>query len=113
MDRFPRAGEAAQAPLTSGTGRSWRSVLPTAPVSWGWRDKEGFGETRRILVQAGDEATGPLGCRWLKGLAVAMLACWMLGVLTVRCAAAARSAVIMVRRVIAADRAGGHAPGVP
>jgi hypothetical protein len=45
-------------------------------------------QIRRILVQAGDEVTGPLGCRWLKGLAVAMLgvlACWlavaMLGVL--------------------------------
>jgi len=27
--------------------------------------------TRRILVRAGDEAAGPLGCRWLKALAVA------------------------------------------
>jgi|HubBroStandDraft_1064217.scaffolds.fasta_scaffold03939_6 hypothetical protein len=42
---------------------------------------KGFGETRRMLVQAGDEATGPLGCRWLKGLAVAMLGCWGAGVL--------------------------------
>jgi len=33
--------------------------------------------------------------------------------MAVRCVAAARSAVIMVGRVIAEDRAGGHAPGLP
>jgi hypothetical protein len=34
--------------------------------------RRGLGETRRTLVQPGDEATGPLGCRWLKGSAVAL-----------------------------------------
>jgi hypothetical protein len=72
-------------------------------------------QIRRILVQAGDEVTGPLGCRWLKGLAVAMLgvlACWRAGTAPVR-VAAARIAVIMVGRVITEDRAGGHASGAP
>jgi len=78
----PRPAHVQQLPLTVSPAHARRSSWPSEvnrsrPAGYrSFRALLGeFGETRRILVQAGDEAAGPLGCRWLKGLAVAMLGC--------------------------------------